>query len=311
MATEGEFTEASVVASASAPSSPPRNQVKGSRQTFLDEFEFSQMPYQHQDSKYSNFTAGAPSCSSPSSLIDVRNISTPFTKTRNKTGADLDVPPAPRKNRISPNTALKSRELYLNLSGDVCGYPNSDDNEQEHPEVACETNLFGGDSSAGRRKTQLSFQDESSCDRQALQARSLDFGEVGEAEEAAATTTRTKQQHQQPRTRKEKQVRVKELEKYFRRLDVESCESMKAQPQPASGCMLVPKTKDANQLVEDDEAVDPLILGSPETTGVVFQKNTFNVQRKRHFGEISSPTVPATPAIDFKEQKRDEWLELN
>jgi hypothetical protein len=280
----------------------------------LDEFEFGFFQPHHKQEDSSRYTVpGGPCCSpSSSSLIDVRNISTPFTKTRNRPAVDLDVPPAPRKNRISPNTALKSRELHLlHLSGDA-SYP-SDDNEQK-PEVApCgETNMLVGTcgdntmAGAGRSKTHLSLFDDNSCDRQVLQARSLDFGEVGEAEEkttSAAVAVSVAAHH--PRTRKEKQVRVKELEKYFRRLDVETkdCngDSTKAK---ASACgVLVKAKKDESQI--DAASGDQLMIGSPVTTTGVKFNNTFNLQRKRHFGEISSPTVPATPAIDFKEQKRD------
>lgn len=117
-------------------------------------------------------------------------------------------------------------------------------------------------------------------DRLVLQARSLNFGESSK------------------RRPKEKQglPRVKELEKYFRRLDVESCDA----------------GLEANMIQESNfEDLDLVnirtnVTASPKSDGV---KCTFNFLQKRKYGDISI-TVPATPAAtDCSKEQKIEWLD--
>ena len=166
-------------------------------------------------------------------FVLARNISTPFTKKKSSGAQELDLPPAPRKHRISPKAALKTREAHLHAANN-----NESTTTPDNPDTS------------------------TTLDRQVLQGRSLNFSEITVVKE---------------KPKREKQVRVKELEKYFRRLDVESCD------------------------MESLEDQDPN-LASPKAVDV---NRAFNLQRKRLYGEISQP---ATPAIDFKEQKRDWQL---
>lgn len=190
-------------------------------------------------------------------VLESRDISTPFTTTAMTGGLGLcEAPPAPRKHKKSPTTALRSREIHL----------------EENVDAECSGEAYCGTSNC---KTSLSFQSPTSHGRQILQARSLNFGEP-------VDPTLTAREMKPPSAQRTGLPRVKELEKYFRGLDVEEEERHQQMSQ---------------KHLEDSAAMVSSPPGAEAST----------LQRKRQYREISAEP-PATPAIDCKEQKRDAWL---